>query len=192
MCVIQTLKCPKEPKLFKMLQGEGGKHHTFEVSMAYCSYHNSFWSLTQKTHLVAKSYRYPGAWCVLRVREERSLTPAHGLRTSKLMSLEVVLSDNSGYHHAVLPHHTCGSVSTLSCCPRNQNILQNPHIAEVLPNNRINQGQRWTSHVTLSASKLTQNYNNPSPPEKLILCIPHVSHVRPSLHQSGNTTSNNQ
>lgn len=127
--------------------------------------------------------------CYVWERRGMGNAPAHGLRTSKWMRLEVVLSDSSGCHHAVLLHHTCGGIPTLSCCLHNQNILQNPHIAEVLPNNWINQGQRWTSHVTLSASKLTQNYNNPSPPEKLILCIPHVSR---SLHQSGNTTSNNQ
>lgn len=191
MCVIRTLKWPMESNQLKMLQGEGGTHHTFEVSTAHCNYYNHFCSLTQKEppHLVTKNYQYPGGCCVLCVKEESNVTcTSTWSENIQIRVWNLLLSDSSGCHHAVLLCHTCTGISMLSYCPHNQNIAQNPHADEVLPNNWINHRQRWTSHLTLSASKLTQNYNNP-PSQKLTLCIPHVS---PSLHQSGNTTSNNQ
>lgn len=82
--------------------------------------------------------------------------------------------------------HTCIGTYTLSCHPHNQNILQNPREAEVLPNNWINQGQRWTGHVTLSASKLPADTElQQSPPQKAnfmhfsyFLCLPSSTSVR--------------
>lgn len=47
-CVTQTLKWPMESNQFKMLQGEGGTRHAFDVSTAHCSCFNNFCSPTQK------------------------------------------------------------------------------------------------------------------------------------------------
>lgn len=126
--------------------------------------------------------------CYVWKRRGMGCAPAHVLRTSKLMSLElaalwqfwVSLCNAALSHKCKVPSH----------CLANQNILQNPLAAEVLPNNWINQGQRWTRHVTLSASKLPADTElQQSPHKKLIFCI---SHVCPSLLQSSNTTCNNQ
>lgn len=44
--------------------------------------------------------------------------------SSGFQSLEIA-AENSGCHRAVLLCHTHGGISTLSCHPHNQNILQN-------------------------------------------------------------------
>lgn len=168
-----------ESNQFKMLQREEGTHHTFEVSIVHCSSYKDF-SLKEPIYLQRFIHIQVSVCYVW----ERNV-----MCTSK-WSKNTQISESGTCCYLTILGVTmqCCSITHVPCYPHNQNILQNPHTAEMLPNNWINQGQRWISHITLSASKLpadTELQQCVPPPKKAILmhfscssCLPFSTSVR--------------